>query len=116
MQSRGRGAAERVGEKVTLPDDLRQQLGRLKEQGCPAALIDRAMGMTLEDDGFEFSGYWNVSYDEHPKRLEFERGFYLHAHGELVSPMIISLHEDGSMKCMLFGLGGFTIPAPQGDA
>lgn len=92
-------------EFMTLPEPLRQQLGRLKEQGCPAALVERAMGIGvvgLHSGGAVYSGGCLVL--------------------SLVTcdPMLgmnyplVTFYEDGLVA--ISGRLSITIPAPKGAA
>lgn len=94
---------------MTLPEPLRQQLGRLREQGCPAALIERAMGMNVSS-----GGEWNVTYRQN--------GLHLSRHA---SPdhIFVVLCDDGAVKLQVFIQTNYgemmetiTIPPPRGEA
>lgn len=89
---------------MTLPEPLRQKLGRLKEQGCPATLIERAMGMDVHIGSM-------IQFTSHSKKfnsIEFQ-----------VGNVFIGLHSDGLTTVRVINEPfeeRIEIPPPKGDA
>lgn len=85
-----------------LPEPLRKQLSHLLESGCPAALVERAMGMKLVGEG------WDTARHEDGKLvLECELA-------------VVAIAEDGTCDINCYSINydpvRITIPPPKVDA